>query len=65
MKRLVFWDTALHPGSTDGMDENICSCYEHHTGLLLGMFFDSEDGGDMSLRNVCSLSTNYRSVIFQ
>jgi hypothetical protein len=27
-------------------------CYLFHAGFLLGLFFDSEDGGDMFLRNV-------------
>jgi hypothetical protein len=27
-------------------------------GFLLGLFFDFEDGGDIFLRNVCSLSTD-------
>jgi hypothetical protein len=32
-----------------------------HTGILLGLF-DPEDGGDMFLRNVGSLSTDYRAL---
>jgi hypothetical protein len=28
----------------------LASCF--HTGFLLGLFFDPEDGGDMFLRNV-------------
>jgi hypothetical protein len=31
----------------------LATCF--HAGLLLGLFFDSEDGGDMLLRNVGSL----------
>jgi hypothetical protein len=30
-----------------------------HAGYLLGLFFYPEDGGDMLLRNVDSLSTDY------
>jgi hypothetical protein len=30
-----------------------------HAGFLLDLFFDLEDGGDMLLRNVCRLSTDY------
>jgi hypothetical protein len=28
------------------------ACYLLHAGFLLGLFFDSEDGGDMFFRNV-------------
>jgi hypothetical protein len=30
-----------------------------HTGFLLGLFFDPEDGGDMFLQNVGLLSMEY------
>jgi hypothetical protein len=30
-----------------------------HTGFLLALLFDTEDGGDMFLRNVGRLSTDY------
>jgi hypothetical protein len=33
-----------------------------HTGLLLGLFFDPEDGGDIFLRNVVWLSTDYTTL---
>jgi hypothetical protein len=34
------------------------ACYLLHPGLLLGLFFDPEDEGDMFLRNVDWLSTD-------
>jgi hypothetical protein len=37
------------------------ACYLLHTVILLG-FFDPEEGGDMFLRNVGSLSTDYTSL---
>jgi hypothetical protein len=33
-----------------------------YAGFLLGLFFDPEEGGDMFLRNVDSLSTVYREL---
>jgi hypothetical protein len=34
-------------------------CYLFHSGFFLGLFFGSEDGGDIFLRNVIRLSTDY------
>jgi hypothetical protein len=31
-------------------------------GFLLAIFFDSEDGDDMFLRNLCRLSTDYTAL---
>jgi hypothetical protein len=31
------------------------TCYLLHSGLLLSVHFDSEDGGNIFLRNICSL----------
>jgi hypothetical protein len=31
-------------------------CYLLHSGFFLSLFFDSGDGGEMFLRNVCWLS---------
>jgi hypothetical protein len=40
-----------------------CSaCYLLHVGFLLGWLFDPEDGGDMFLRNVSWLSTDYTAL---
>jgi hypothetical protein len=36
-----------------------------HAGLLLGLLFNAEDGGDMFLRNIGWLSTNYNGIISQ
>jgi hypothetical protein len=49
MKSSVFWDITL------------AICYQ--AGFLLGLFFDPEDEGDMFLRNVCSLSTDYMAYV--
>jgi hypothetical protein len=34
-------------------------CCQFRTGFFLGIFFNPEDGGHMSLRNVGCLSTDY------
>jgi hypothetical protein len=39
------------------------TCYLLHAGLLLDSFFDTENGGDMILRNVSLLPTDY-TVMF-
>jgi hypothetical protein len=38
------------------------ACYLIHAGFLRGLFFDLEDGGDMSLRNVGQLSLDYTAL---
>jgi hypothetical protein len=42
------------------MQKMASSCF--HTGILLGIFFYPEDGGDMFLRNVGLLSTDYTAL---
>jgi hypothetical protein len=40
-----------------------CSaCYLLHVCFVLGLFYDPEDGGDMFLRNVIWLPTNYTAL---
>jgi hypothetical protein len=45
MKSSVFWDITL------SYPLRIHSSYLHHSGFLLGLFFDVEDGGNMCLQN--------------
>jgi hypothetical protein len=33
-----------------------------HTGFLLGLFFDHEDGGNMVLQNISWLSVDYTAL---
>jgi hypothetical protein len=44
--------------------EEICfaTCYLLYAGFLLEAFFDREDGGDVFLRNVGRLSTDYMAL---
>jgi hypothetical protein len=48
-KSTAFWDiTPCSPLKVNREQRSAC----HHAGFLLGLFFDHEDGGDMSLRNI-------------
>jgi hypothetical protein len=38
------------------------ACYFLHDGFLLGLFFDTEDGSDMFLRNVGLVTTDYMAL---
>jgi hypothetical protein len=38
----------------------LATCF--HAGILLGLFFDPEDGGSVFLRNVGSLSTDCEAL---
>jgi hypothetical protein len=46
------------------MKQGTCgyTCYLLHAGFLLSLFFDPEDGGEIFLRNVDSLSTDYTEL---
>jgi hypothetical protein len=37
-------------------------CYLLHDGFLLSLFFDPEDGYKLFLRNVGSISTDYKAL---
>jgi hypothetical protein len=45
--------------------EALC-CFEtsvaFHTGVLLGYFFNPEQGGDIFLRNIDSVYTHYKAL---
>jgi hypothetical protein len=38
------------------------ACYLFHAGFLLGLFFGPEDEGDMFLRNVGQILTDYTAL---
>jgi hypothetical protein len=42
--------------------EGSYACHLLHAGFFLRLFFDPEDGGDMFLRNVRWLSTDYKAL---
>jgi hypothetical protein len=76
MKSSIFWD--ITPCSPVKVNPRFGGKYFHlqdrrisllatcfHDGFLLNLFFQLEDGGDIFLRNVCWLSTNYKGVISQ
>jgi hypothetical protein len=42
--------------------ERVLACYLLHAGFLLGFLIDSEDGGNIFLRNAGCLSTDYRAL---
>jgi hypothetical protein len=60
MKRSILWDTT--PCSPLKINRRFGgTCRLFHAGFLLGLFFDPEDEGDVFLRNVGRLSTDYRT----
>jgi hypothetical protein len=68
MKNSIFWDITPRSllKSTDVSEEHVASilssaCYLLRAGFLRGLFFDPEDGGDMFLRNVGSISMDYKA----
>jgi hypothetical protein len=42
------------------LQSSLDTCF--HAGFLPGVFFDPEDGGNMFLRNVSCISTNYMAL---
>jgi hypothetical protein len=47
LSKVLFWDITLR----------LPNCF--HAGILLGLFFGPEDGGDMFLRNVTGYTVLY------
>jgi hypothetical protein len=57
MKRSIFWDITLcSPLKVKAGSK------QSSAGFLLGLFFDPEDVGDMFLRNVGWLLTDYTAL---
>jgi hypothetical protein len=74
MKSSVFWDiTPCSPLKVNGQFGGTCHLHLQGLGICqvrnwrgsrwqaeqLGIFINPEDGGDIFLRNVCLLSTDY------
>jgi hypothetical protein len=57
MKSSIFWD--IRPCSPLKIKRRFGGTCRIHAGFLLGLFFDPEYGGDLFLRNVGLLSTDY------
>jgi hypothetical protein len=53
--------SVVHWKPTAVSEEHV-ACYLLLAGFLLGLFSDPEDGGDMFLRNVSWLSTDYNAL---
>jgi hypothetical protein len=57
MKSTIFCD--ITPCSVSSVNGRFGETYRPPAGLLLNLFFDPEDGGDMFLQNVGCNSTDY------
>jgi hypothetical protein len=63
MKSSVSWDTRITPYSLVKFSGLFArNQHQADTDLLHGLFFGSEDGGELFLRNVCWLSTEYTTL---
>jgi hypothetical protein len=63
MMSSIFWDiTPCSPFKVNRRLGRTSSSYLLYTRFLLGLFYDPEDGGNMLLRNVCRLSTEYAAL---
>jgi hypothetical protein len=74
MKSSIFWDTTpYNPLKVNGLfggtcrlhlhDETSSASYVIHDSFLLVLFFGPEDVGDIFLRNVGRLSTEYTPLL--
>jgi hypothetical protein len=59
----TFWDiTPCIPFESQRWKQAVGSSHLLSSAILLGLFLDPEEGGDMFLRNVGRLSTDYNAL---
>jgi hypothetical protein len=58
----IFWEATTCSPLKVNWQQSVSTCYLLHAGFLLDLFSDPEDEGDMILRNVGRLSTDYTAL---